>query len=262
MNTKDATKIINVTTQSLNAFADALFNGVEGEMDCWLEVNSDAEFRWHVNALIRDQALVNRVPAGADHQAALTQSFEAALRSDEETRSWLESHLDEDDVRKAVFAFALATNSKWCSKALQPGEVAIEDIAQTSAHIKAGRMRQLDDDDFPPMHEHWQVEVLANNEKLVSIGRDWVCGLRDLSEMDENTIVGAARHLLSFMGCGLPAAVPSSPVLEQKPRAWAWPGESGLVFTEDAEKAQAARLMDLDVFELYRPAITDSDIPF
>jgi hypothetical protein len=58
--------------------------------------------------------------------------------------------------------------------------------------------------ELPSMPKYWQVEVHADGEKLVSIGESWLSGERALEQADEQTIIGAAKHLLAFVGYGLP----------------------------------------------------------
>jgi hypothetical protein len=58
--------------------------------------------------------------------------------------------------------------------------------------------------ELPSMPKYWQVEVHADGEKLVSIGENWLSGERALEQADEQTIIGAAKHLLAFVGYGLP----------------------------------------------------------
>lgn len=54
------------------------------------------------------------------------------------------------------------------------------------------------------MPQYWSVDVFSDGAKIVSIGNDWLSGERPLDEIDERTIIGAAQHLLSFVGYGLP----------------------------------------------------------
>ena len=54
------------------------------------------------------------------------------------------------------------------------------------------------------MPSHWSVSVTADGDTLVSIGNDWLSGSRALEQYDERVIIGAAQHLLSFVGYGLP----------------------------------------------------------
>lgn len=54
------------------------------------------------------------------------------------------------------------------------------------------------------MPQYWSVDVFSDGTKIVSIGNDWLSGERQLDEIDERTIIGAAQHLLSFVGYGLP----------------------------------------------------------
>lgn len=60
----------------------------------------------------------------------------------------------------------------------------------------------------PPKHvsmpQYWAVDVFSDGAKIVSIGSDWLSGERQLDELDERTIIGAAQHLLAFVGYGLP----------------------------------------------------------
>jgi len=55
------------------------------------------------------------------------------------------------------------------------------------------------------MPEHWSVAVnVDGGENLLTIGHDWVSGAREPTEEDRQTIIGAAQHLLAFVGYGLP----------------------------------------------------------
>ena len=56
------------------------------------------------------------------------------------------------------------------------------------------------------MPQHWSVSVNVDGSDIVSIGHNWLSGSRPLEERDEQTILGAAQHLLSFIGYGLPAS--------------------------------------------------------
>lgn len=55
-----------------------------------------------------------------------------------------------------------------------------------------------------PMHEMWSVSVKADGEDIVQIGHSWLSGKSNITDMDERTIIGAAEHLLGFVGYGLP----------------------------------------------------------
>jgi hypothetical protein len=58
--------------------------------------------------------------------------------------------------------------------------------------------------EFPSMPANWWVSVHADGDTLVTIGREFMSGERALEEQDEQTIIGAAKHLLAFVGYGLP----------------------------------------------------------
>jgi hypothetical protein len=53
------------------------------------------------------------------------------------------------------------------------------------------------------MNEHWSIEVQTADVSL-SIGHNWVSGSSS-DELDKHreTIIGAAKHILAFMGDGL-----------------------------------------------------------
>lgn len=79
------------------------------------------------------------------------------------------------------------------------------------------------------MPEHWSVTVDVGGQALLSIGHNWLSGAREPTEADEATIVGAAQHLLAFVGYGLPPSsyapegdeVSSPPVVDNQAYA-AW----------------------------------------
>jgi hypothetical protein len=58
--------------------------------------------------------------------------------------------------------------------------------------------------EFPGMPQYWSVGVEVDGESLVSIGFNWLSGKAGLTDDDEKAILGAAQHLLSFIGYGLP----------------------------------------------------------
>lgn len=58
--------------------------------------------------------------------------------------------------------------------------------------------------DTTAMPEHWHVVVSVNGDNILCIGADYLHGKRELSEAEENAIIGAAQHLLAFVGYGLP----------------------------------------------------------
>lgn len=82
------------------------------------------------------------------------------------------------------------------------------------------------------MPPYWSVEVCADGESLVSIGENWLSGERPLEQADERTILGAAQHLLSFIGHGLPVSN-FNPDDDGAPPA-------GRTLTDDAETFKAA----------------------
>lgn len=79
-------------------------------------------------------------------------------------------------------------------------------VEQPSAEPVARRVttEPLPAEIAPHMPPCWSVEVIADGEILISIGHDWMSGSRALEQADEQTIIGAAQHLLSFVGYGLP----------------------------------------------------------
>lgn len=58
--------------------------------------------------------------------------------------------------------------------------------------------------DCPTMQEHWCVSVMAEGDTLVTIGHNWLSGKGELTDEETQTVIGAASHLLSFVGYGLP----------------------------------------------------------
>lgn len=53
------------------------------------------------------------------------------------------------------------------------------------------------------MPDFWSVDVHVDAERLVSIGHNWLSG-KELGQAQERAIIGAAQHLLAFVGFGLP----------------------------------------------------------
>ncbi len=53
------------------------------------------------------------------------------------------------------------------------------------------------------MPDFWSVDVHVDAERLVSIGHNWLSG-KELAQAEERAIIGAAQHLLAFVGFGLP----------------------------------------------------------
>jgi hypothetical protein len=74
--------------------------------------------------------------------------------------------------------------------------------ALSDAAASGGRPAPTEPVTMPP---YWSVEVHADGDKLVSIGDNWLSGERALEEADERAILGAAQHLLAFIGYGLPS---------------------------------------------------------
>ena len=60
--------------------------------------------------------------------------------------------------------------------------------------------------DGADMPEHWSVVVNigGKDDPLLTIGHNWLSGARDPTEADTQAIIGAAQHLLAFVGYGLP----------------------------------------------------------
>jgi len=69
------------------------------------------------------------------------------------------------------------------------------------------------------MPETWHVDVHVHGEKILSIGYDWLSGKGDLTESEEQAVVGMAQHLLSFVGYGLPQSGFDPDADEQAPAA-------------------------------------------
>lgn len=75
------------------------------------------------------------------------------------------------------------------------------------------------------MPQYWSVAVNVDGSDIVSIGHNWLSGNRPLESNDEQTILGAAQHLLSFIGYGMPkssfdpddAAAPAVPAPVARP---------------------------------------------
>jgi len=79
-----------------------------------------------------------------------------------------------------------------------------EEVATTLRALSAQALPAAPEQNSMP--QYWSVNVDVDGESILSIGHDWVSGSRQLEEQDERTIIGAARHLLSFVGYGLPAS--------------------------------------------------------
>lgn len=60
--------------------------------------------------------------------------------------------------------------------------------------------------DGADMPEHWSVVVNigGKDDPLLTIGHNWLSGAREPTEADTQAIIGAAQHLLAFVGYGLP----------------------------------------------------------
>lgn len=56
-------------------------------------------------------------------------------------------------------------------------------------------------EEAPAMPADWSVTVQVDGETVATIGHDWISSATDF---DEDVILGAAKHLLSFIGYGLP----------------------------------------------------------
>ena len=57
---------------------------------------------------------------------------------------------------------------------------------------------------YPAMPENWGVVASVNGENILCIGDSYLHGKRELSDAEEQAIVGMAQHLLAFVGYGLP----------------------------------------------------------
>ena len=55
----------------------------------------------------------------------------------------------------------------------------------------------------PPMPEQWHVVVSVHGENILCMGHNSISG-KELDSAEENAVIGAAQHLLSFVGYGLP----------------------------------------------------------
>ena len=111
---------------------------------------------------------------------------------------WHRDEVAAGDVRKAVLAFARAIIRASRGQAPAPAAVAPQN---------------------PPMPETWHVDVHVHGEKILSIGYDWLSGKGDLTESEEQAVVGMAQHLLSFVGYGLPQSGFDPDADEQAPAA-------------------------------------------
>lgn len=100
-------------------------------------------------------------------------------------------------------------------------------------------------EEFPDMGHGWCVAVERDGELELSISEDGVCGK---GAPDEALIVGAAKHLLAFVGYGLPpcsfdpdAATPPTPAREGRTDGEPMAGEPReLTEREDAVLRRAA----------------------
>ena len=117
------------------------------------------------------------------------------------------------------------------------------------------------------MPSHWSVSVTADGDTLVSIGNDWLSGSRDLTDEDERVIIGAAQHLLSFVGYGLPPgnfdpdaddAAQAGPA--QAPLTEAWPDLRAGIYALRREAAAAFEQSSspgYKLHDLYRAKLDD-----
>ncbi len=93
------------------------------------------------------------------------------------------------------------------------------------------------------MPQYWSVTVNVNGQDIVSIGHDWLSGSRPLGNEDERTIIGAAQHLLSFVGYGLPPSDfdPDAPAAPPVPAIANSQTEDETVIESAESLAQAAQ---------------------
>lgn len=98
------------------------------------------------------------------------------------------------------------SRARWAADALREPvaqEVYAERILKQMLH-EDSKATQAEPPKDVSMPQYWSVDVFSDGAKIVSIGNDWLSGERPLDEIDERTIIGAAQHLLSFVGYGLP----------------------------------------------------------
>ncbi|MFY9479142.1 MAG: hypothetical protein WAQ08_15970 [Aquabacterium sp.] len=81
---------------------------------------------------------------------------------------------------------------------------AYEAMLTAAPHPPAQQAEKVLGRDSISMPQYWSVDVTVDGESIVSIGHEHLSGSRALDERDEETIKGAAQHLLSFVGYGLP----------------------------------------------------------
>ena len=83
-----------------------------------------------------------------------------------------------------------------------------ESMTHADALAEIAAMRALSSAKVPPaypaMPENWGVVASVNGENILCIGDSYLHGKRELSDAEEQAIVGMAQHLLAFVGYGLP----------------------------------------------------------
>lgn len=93
---------------------------------------------------------------------------------------------------------------------------------------------------YPPMPEHWAVVASVNGKDLLCISDNALAGSGELSEAEEQAIIGMAQHLLAFVGYGVP---PCNFDPDDGAR-WGAPAASGEPAAEEHEQAPAYRLLE------------------
>lgn len=107
----------------------------------------------------------------------------------------------------------------------------------------------------------WSVTVDVGGQALLSIGHNWLSGAREPTEADEATIIGAAQHLLAFVGYGLPPSsyapegdeVSSPPVVDNQAYA-AWLAFERIAYGQGTEVDQEALGVVREYFMRAAPA--------
>lgn len=109
----------------------------------------------------------------------------------------------------------------WCDEA---GTATIEDGSIAKLALSGHAIRFEDEDtiapseqaparaapaaaapEYPQMPEMWHVDAHVLGEKILSIGNnDWLSGKGELTEAEEQAVIGMAQTLLSFVGYGMP----------------------------------------------------------
>ncbi|MXN29193.1 hypothetical protein [Delftia sp. CH05] len=76
-------------------------------------------------------------------------------------------------------------------------------IGAAIARITAGAAPAAVAPEHPPMPETWAVVASIEGQDVVCISSNALCGKGELTESEEQAVIGMARHLLAFAGYGL-----------------------------------------------------------